>query len=333
MLSQSEIDALLLATAAAPAEPAGAAATEILPTALIAPGRSVRTYDFRHPDKFSKEQLRTLQAIHEDAGRVAGGRLTARLRGPVTVALANTEQLLFADYLEALELPTQLVVYRASGLAGSFLVDFDLGLAFAAVDRLLGGPGLIPAERREPTAIEADLIGRLVEELGPAFDEGWAHFQALGAAVEELALGPALLRVAAPTDVVAVITFEVRFAGQAAPLTVCYPAASLEPLLPRLAVSAWYEKTAARAAGEVREDVAHALETVEVPVRAVLGGVDLPVEALAGLQPGDVIRFTERADEPVRLSIMDQAQAWALPGRVGDRLALRVVTPLQPVEA
>ena len=71
---------------------------------------------------------------------------------------------------------------------------------------------------------------------------------------------------------------------------------------------------------------------MEIPVAATFGAVDLPVEALAELRPGDVIRLDERVDEPVLLSIEDQVRAWAIPGRVGDRLALELVAPLHPVE-
>ena len=62
---------------------------------------------------------------------------------------------------------------------------------------------------------------------------------------------------------------------------------------------------------------------------AILGGVELTVNELASLKPGDVIRFSERSDHPVRLSVMDQAMAWAVPGRLGDKVAVRLLTPLQ----
>ncbi len=328
MLSQAEIDALLGAVSE------GALPAEDQPPSLNADGRLVKTYDFRRPAKFSNEQLRTLQAIHENVGRIVAARLSGLLRGPVVVMLAGTDQLIFDDYLSQLTLPTQLVVFNAVGLGGPFLMDFDLGLAFAAVDRLLGGPGRIPAERREPTPIEADLIGRVVEHIPHALVEGWAHLQSLDVSVSEMALTPVLLRLAAPTEVVAVLTYEVRFAGQTAPLVICYPYASLEPMLPRLAATMWYSQRRQAAAGDqYRAVLEEQLRNVEIPIRASFNAVDIPVEALAELRPGDVIRFDELADDPVLITVADQAQAWAVAGRVGDKVALRLVTSLQPVEA
>jgi flagellar motor switch protein FliM len=328
MLSQAEIDALLGAVAD------GSLPSEDQPPSLSADGRLVKTYDFRRPAKFSNEQLRTLQAIHENVGRVAAARLSSFLRGAVVIQLAGTDQLVFDDYLSQLALPTELVVMTSPGLTGPFLADLDLGFAFAAVDRLLGGPGRIPASRGEPTPIEADLIARVVAHLPHALNEGWAHLQTLDVSVTETALTPILLRLAAPTEVVAVLTYEVRFAGQTAPMTVCYPYGTLEPLLPRLAATMWYAQRR-QAAGDstIRDQLENEVRSVEVPITAAFRAVDIPVEALSELQPGDVIRFDEHFDEPVLITVSDQAQAWAIPGRVGDRIALRLVTPLVPTEA
>jgi len=328
MLSQAEIDALLGAVAD------GTLPTEDQPPTLSADGRLVKTYDFRRPAKFSNEQLRTLQAIHETVARVAAARLSSSLRGSVVMQLAGTDQLIFDDYLSQLSLPTQLVVMTSSGLNGPFMVDMDLGFCLAAVDRLLGGPGRIPPERGEPTPIETDLIARVVGHLPHALNEGWSHLQTLDVAVTESALTPILLRVASPSEVVAVMTYEVRFAGQTAPMTICYPYNTLEPLLPRLAATMWYsQRRQLPGNSSAREILENEIRSVEIPLTASFRAVEIPVEALTELRPGDVIRFDEHFDEPVLVAVADQAQAWAIPGRVGDRIALRLVSPLQPVEA
>jgi flagellar motor switch protein FliM len=328
MLSQAEIDALLGAVAD------GSLPTEDQPPSISPDGRIVKTYDFRRPAKFSNEQLRTLQAIHENVGRIAAARLSSFLRAPIVIQLAGTDQLIFDDYVGQLSLPTELVVMNSTGLGGPFMVDVDLGFALASVDRVLGGPGRIPSERNEPTPIESDLIARIIGHLPHALNEGWSHLQALEVTVTESALTPILLRIAAPAEVVAVMTYEVRFAGQTAPMTICYPYATLEPLLPRLAATMWYaQRRAASGDASAREVLENEVRSVEISVAASFRAVDIPVEALTELRPGDVIRFDEHFDEPVLIAVSDQAQAWAIPGRVGDRIALRLVSPLQPMEA
>lgn len=327
MLSQAEIDALLGAGAA----PNRA---DEAPSSIVGAGRTVKTYDFRRPDKFSKDQLRTLQAIHENVARIAGARLTACLRSPAPVQLATCEQMIFDEYMAGLDLPTQLVVLRAGSLTGPMLLEVDLRFALAGIERMLGGHGGPPSERREPTAIEATLIRRLIDEIVPAIAEAWTHLTAFPLETLEMALSPALLRVAAPSEVVAVLTFEVRFGGHAATVAVTYPHAALEPMLPRLSATAWYAQSDRDGeTGASRPHIEEALDHVEISLAAVLGSVDLPIDALADLQAGDVIRFDERIDAPISVWISDHVRAWGIPGRIDDRLAMQLVAPLTPVEA
>ncbi len=324
MLSQAEIDALL-GTASPAARRAEAA---------IVPERAYKAYDFRRPDKFSKDQLRTLQAIHENVARSAAARLSSRLRTSVSIQLASAEQMIFDQYLSGLTLPTQLVVLQSTSLAGPILLELDLTFALAAIERILGGQGRVPIERHEPTGIEADLIGRLISDIVPAFSEAWSHLADFPLDIVERALSPALLRVAAPTEVVALLTYEIRLSGQAATIVIAYPHGALTPLLGRLSGTAWYAQADRQStSADARASLEQSLDQVAIPISAVLGVVDLPVETLAKLQPGDVIRFDERIDEPIRIWVADQVHAWGIPGQIGDRIALRLMTPLTAVEA
>jgi flagellar motor switch protein FliM len=204
----------------------------------------------------------------------------------------------------------------------------------AAIERMLGGHGRVPGERREPTAIEANLIRRLIDEIVPAVAEAWSHLAPFPLEPQETALTPALLRVAAPSEVAAVLTFEIRFAGRATTLAVTYPHAALEPMLPRLSATAWYAQSDRGGdLGAHRLYLEETLDRVEISLTALLGAVELPVEAVANLQPGDVIRFDEGINDPISVWISDNVRTWGIPGLIDDRLAVRLVAPLTPVEA
>jgi flagellar motor switch protein FliM len=331
-LSQAEVDALVAAVED------GTFTTEAQPAQVAPDGQTYRKYDFNHPSKFSKEQLRTIKAIHENVGSVAAARLSSFLRIPVSITLADTDQRTYEDFEKDLQLPSQLVVMASSGMAGPFMVDFDLRFALAAVDRLLGGPGRVQPKDREPTPIEANLISRIVGHLPPALVEGWSHLLALDVQMTESALTPILLRVAAPTEVVAIMRYEMRFTGQVQqeglPMSICYPFASLEPLLPRLAATMWYaQRRKSEAGGSCREIIEHEMRSVDIPVVASFRSIDLPLETLWALRTGDIIRFDERFDAPIDVEFAGQARAMAIPGTVGDRIALQLVTPLSPMEA
>ena len=337
MLTQAEINALIAAAGGTSDAPPSGSSRQVQP-------KAVKTYDFRRPDKFSKDQLRTLGSIHESFGRLAGAKLSGRLRftaKPMTVALADTSQMIYSEYVAGLALPSQLITLTVPQLGGAkMLMDLDLSLAKAWIDRQLGGPGLLPAEREELTPIESALILRLLDDVLETLAEAWSNVTEMTPRVDgDPQLLPTMLRVAVPSDVVAVLAFEVRYdvgrtaesigVPQSAPISICIPHSTLEPVLSRLSATSWYEKSQKSVDTTGRADLTATLQNVEVPVTAILGGVELSVDELASLKPGDVIRFGERADHPVRLSVMDQAMAWAVPGKVGDKVALRLLTPLQ----
>lgn len=335
-LTQAQINALI-------AGMAGPAEDEARAQARAQAVKSVKTYDFRRPDKFSKDQLRTLTSIHENFGRLAGARLSGRLRfavHPLEIKLTETSQMIYKEYLLGLDLPTMLVTLRAPQLPGNMLMDIDLALLLAFIDRLLGGQGLLPAERREPTKlIEKPLILRFIDEIVESMKEAWESVAEITPFLPvEPDFTPAMLQIAAPSDVVVLLSFEVRYEvdmggvapiPQVARMSLCIPHDVLAPVLPLLSATNWYAKAEKTVDEAARTEIEASLQNVEIPVTAILGGVELTVDELAGLKPGDIIRFAERIDQPVRLSVMDKAMAWAQPGRVGDHVAMRLLTPLQ----
>ncbi len=314
--------------------------------------KPAKVYDFRRPDKFSKDQLSTLAQVHDDFGQKAANELSARVGfqpQPMRITLESTDQMLWKQYVEDLQLkeqlPAYLAVYQAPefGPDARFLIEIDLPLVKGLVDRLLGGAGLL-GPREAPTPIEAPLIIRnIMDPLGAALKEAWGRVAEISPFMDPDKTNPAYqpngLRVAAQTDVVVVmklkVAYEVGRLEGGSPRTVqshisvCIPHSTLEPVLDKLSAATLWETKSKEPDLSIRQDLTSSLQAVEIPLTAILGGVELPVDALAGLKPGDIIRFAERIDHPVRLTIMDRAVAWATPGRVGDRVAVRLLTPLQ----
>src|SRR5262245_38010767 len=102
-LSQWEIDALLSAFS-----PAHAGDSTPAPAPRRGIGRPVKSYDFRRPDKFSKEQLRSLHLLYENFARVFATGLSTLLRGAASLHLTSVEQITYGEFGEQLPKPTVL---------------------------------------------------------------------------------------------------------------------------------------------------------------------------------------------------------------------------------
>ena len=94
ILNQDEIDALLGSSGTATgARPAKGSDTAV-------------RYDFRRPDRASREQIRSLHLLHDRFARDLGTSLSAYLRTVTEVGIVSVEQFTYAEFLMALPDPT-----------------------------------------------------------------------------------------------------------------------------------------------------------------------------------------------------------------------------------
>ena len=136
-LSQWEIDALLNTSAAKTPLPAQA----VVSRTRRPSDRTIKLYDFRRPDRFSKEHIRAIQNIHETFARVTASSLSSYLRSTTTVSLSSIEQVVYDEYVHQLANPTLVNLVELQPLAGRIVVEMNMNLGLAMLDRMMGGPG------------------------------------------------------------------------------------------------------------------------------------------------------------------------------------------------
>ena len=80
--------------------------------------RKIKIYDFKRPDKFSKEQLRTVSNMHETFARLTTTSLSAQLRAFVQVHVTSVDQLTYEEFIRSIPSPTTLAVVNMDPLGG-----------------------------------------------------------------------------------------------------------------------------------------------------------------------------------------------------------------------
>jgi flagellar motor switch protein FliM len=323
ILSQREIDSLLGSL--------GIEGEETLePGPSPEPERAVRPYDFRRPDKFSKENLRALQTIHESFAREAGSALSSYLRTGIQVRLSSIEQIIYGEYLAQLANPTAVSIVSAEPLRGRLILEINLALAFALIDRLLGGKGQIVPRVREVTDIDLALLHALAKTILAPLSETWLQMTPVTMNLEDLAFNPQVVQVAFPSDVGILLLFELRMGDSASTISLFIPYTLLEPIIGKLSTQAWLlsarkDKGTSTGGDEVRRQ----LEKVDVPVTVSLGTTTVTVRELLGLQVGNVIKLDTSTGQELALLVGGQHKFWSRPGRVGRRIGV-VVTRVSP---
>lgn len=333
-LSQSDIDSLLAMAADHPA--AGAAPAAATPrTPSLTPARNnrsrtVRNMDFARPSKFNKDQLRTLQMLHESFCRRASTFLSGSVRSLVEVSVTGAEQIPYGDFVASLPVPTFTTVLEVSPLGTNAMASVDLPLLFAMIDRMLGGPGTASGRVRELTEIEAGLASNLMERLLEELSAAWSDLVPVEFRLRGIEMNAQFAQIVPASEPSVLINMELSIGTATGSLSICLPYRSIESVVGDLAAHRYF------ATGEAQPDhrasLLESLQRVPMPVRAEIGSTRVPVETVLGLQPGDVVPLGRHVDDGVRLVVGSTRAYRALPGRDGNRVAVRIVERLADEE-
>lgn len=316
-LSQKEIDALL----------------SILPQDGVPLGGadrligSARTYDFRSPDKFSKEQIRTLQMIHENFARRVGSALAAYLRATVQLACVHIEQGSFVDFIQNIPTPSLVAVLRMEPL-GRVLLAMDSNTATIAVDRLLGGAGRPIDDDHQITDIEQALLQGVIKYLADGLQDAWRNVIKLVVTPEEITLNPEFVQVALPTDAAVFVGFEIRIRETMGMMSVCIPYSVLKPIVSELSPHTWVAGET-REAGAYKGALLHHMQQTQVDLRVLLGEVTVDFEELLHLQPGDVMVLNNTVNRPIPVMVGEAKKYLCQPGVAGSYMAVQITSVME----
>lgn len=325
-LSQSEIDSLLANLQSDEESPV--AAPEV-----VGREKKIKAYNFRRPDKFAKEQMRSLQLMHESMARGMASTLSGRLRGVVQVNLLNIEQGAYDDYTKQVPETAVLSLVNMDPLPGHMILELSQESAFILLDRLLGGPGK-PLERARPiTEIELVLLRGIMNSLLDDIKEGWRTVIDLNPRLGETLPNLHVAPITFATDAVLVAVFEIRMTDTIGTMTFCLPYTMMEPVVPSLNARVLFTNSDRPANAGAKEGLRRSVKGVEVPVVANLGQAILLVRELLSLRPGDVIRLDTPVDGEVQVTVGSKTRFTGRPGLRGSKVAVGVTNVLADMPA
>ncbi len=331
LLEPSEVDALLQAVSAGEFEGAdlaygeeadGEYATEAAP------------YDFKRPERVSKDQMRALQSIHEGFARNFGASLSAFLRTIVETRVATTEQLTYSEFIHSLPSPTCFNLLSAPQLSGQLCLELSPLIVYPIVDRLLGGTNsdiFIP--QRPLTEIELRLVNRIIDRALANLTEAWSDLLDVKFEVSGTESNPHLVQIVAPNEVVVVIGFEIKLGARAGTMSICIPFNVIEPVIGKLAGQSWLGYSRLGGATEQARRVARSLRRAEVDVAAFLGEAKITVQEVMGLAPGDIIRLDKLVERDFILRVRGQNKFAGRLGQLRGQRALQITRTADPEES
>jgi flagellar motor switch protein FliM len=325
ILSQDEIDALLTAISTGEVDTTDYTATK--------EQRKVKIYDFRRPDKFSKDQIRTLQMMHETFARLTTTALSAQLRALVSVHVASVDQLTYEEFIRSIPNPTTLAVINMDPLKGSAVLEIDPSITFTIIDKLFGGMGESSAKiSRELTDIELSVMEGIIVRILGNLREAWSNVIDLRPRLGNIETNPQFAQIVPPNDMVVLITLETKVGEVEGMTNLCIPYITIEPVISKLSAQYWYSSIRKGATDENMSIIQNRLETVELPVVAEIGEVNITVQEVLNLQIGDVIKLPDtKINSDMTLRIGGRKKYKCRPGLIGNRIAIQVGEDIEEV--
>jgi flagellar motor switch protein FliM len=327
ILSQEEIDALLSATDEDDVGgDGGDAGGGDLDGGGLHDGSQqiVTSYDFKHPARVNKDQLRTLENLHDNFARMLNSTFSGAMRAVVDVDTAFVDQTTYAEFIMSLSNPSCSYQFTLGPTNGQAVIDFAMPLVFAFVDRNFGGKGSSQGvEARQLTPIEVGVINRIVKRVIEDLEATLEPILRVEITDIELETNPEFMQITAASEIVILLAFEVNSANASGLVSLCYPFFTLESILPRLGQQS-YVRTNRMNQEELLRQNNLRLQKTNVPIRAELARGMATFRSLQDLQVGDVLTMDTEIDEPTVLYVNDEPKFVGKPGRVGRKSAVQI---------
>jgi len=319
ILSQDEIDALLTTVSAGESE--SGAAAQFHDEKL----RSIVAYDFKHPNRVSKDQIRTLENMHDNFAGHFASALSSVMRTVADVDLVSVDQITYSEFIMSLVTPSCTYTFAAPPLDGVCLVDFNPTLTFSIIDRLFGGRGKIMETERELTTIERSVMANLVSRLYTELMRSWENLVPLEIEQKSFETNPQFIQIVPPGETVVVISFQIKLFQSTGLLTICYPYVSLEPIVTRLSAQNWIDATKKKNLEKDRTTNIHNVKQVQAQMAAILLRSTLKLRDFLELKLGDIVPSETKLDEAIEITINRRKKYFARPGLAGKKRAFQVL--------
>ncbi|MET3207705.1 MULTISPECIES: flagellar motor switch protein FliM [Paenibacillus] len=316
VMSQGEIDALLAALSSGEMD-----AEELKKEDTQ---KKVRAYDFKRALRFSKDHIRSLTRIHENFARYLTTYFSAQLRTFVQINVVQVEQLPYDEFIRSIPKMTILNIFEAEPLEGRMVLEVHPNVAFAMLDRLLGGTGSAPSKVNALTEIETTIMERIFSRTFDSLQEAWKTVLDIEPRLEAMETNPQFMQIVSPNETIALISLSTKIGDTTGMINLCIPHVVLEPIMARLSTHQWFTSEKKSRAPEEIDALRLRVTKAQLPIIAELGESRINVAEFLGLSVGDVISLNKPVKEGLSIRVGEKLKFLGSPGMVKDRVAVQI---------
>ncbi len=278
----------------------------------------------------SYERLPMLEIVFDRLVRLMTTSLRNFTSDNVEVSLDRITSVRFGDYLNSIPLPAILAVFKAEEWDNFGLITVNSSLIYSIIDVLLGGrrgQTAIRVEGRPYTTIESNLVKRMIEVVLADAELAFKPLSPVKFNIDRLETNPRFAAISRPANAAILVRLRIDMEDRGGNVELLLPYATIEPIRDVLLQMFMGEKFGRDPIWEGH--LATEIGQAEIAVDAVLYEAKLPLKQLMKLKVGDTLTLELRREALVTVRCGDVTLTEGRMGRVGDRVAVRVVKPLR----
>ncbi len=287
--------------------------------------RGCKLYNFRRPDKFSKEHLKALQDIHRDFVRHLATILTGYLRMEVEIDVISVDQLTYEEYICSMPSHVQNMIFKLNPLSGEISMGMSPEVLAVVLDRMLGGSGVINERGKELTQIEELLTIKFVEKIIKILEEAWGTILPVKSEFVTLANGYHSVPITTSGEIVTLISFEVRLGQKNFGLmNICFPYPVLETVLPKLTPQYIYQHANVVANEIGKNETLERIKSAELEMQVLLGSTNIEINDVLDLKVDDIIKLDQKLDKELVACINKNRKFYVIPGINQNKICVKI---------
>jgi flagellar motor switch protein FliM len=287
----------------------------------------IKTFDFKRPTALSREHIRAMQIVQDTMARGLTTVFAGALRAVATVNVRDLAQYTYDEYVRMVPNPTLLTMLSLdSGRVGA-LLEIPLTLAFAATELMLGGAGSNDQPKRPMTDLELTLMRNIVELMLPEFRVAFEPVMVIDPDILGQESNPQFAQFASPSEMVVIVSFDVKLENATGTLRMCIPFAKLQPHFDALSHANSGGNVGAL---EERFRVHEHLIASPVQVAATFRPAVASSRQIVDLQIGDVVMLNHPTSMPLTVHVQGVTVYEASLGRINRQLALQIQNEVPP---
>jgi len=294
--------------------------------------KNVQSYDFSRASKFSKDQIRTMQMIHETFARLFSSTLSAKIRALTRIKVVSVEEVTYEDFINTVSNPSIISIFGLPPLEGNAVLDISPQIGFPLMDRLLGGSGEEESEARELTDIELNIMESVLTDALNFIKESWSNVITLSPKLEVIESNPYFVQIVPPNEMIVLVNLEAEIGERTGRMNFALPYVMLETVLPKLSIQKWFATYRRTISPDTPLKVEKRLLRTNVVMSAELGKTMISLRDFLHLDVGDVLQLQTKTNEDINVFIGNKLKFKGRPGQVGKSIAVQTTSVVKETE-